>query len=190
MSRSGSLININFSAHTVVGFSLLATVIKKEIFAFGLKVHSIQFGILFYFAYPTNFLFCTKTLELHPFEWFLVLQHHIITKTVIARQVSSMIHSSRPTVSPVVNIVFAWNLFCFEKWGQTYRRTNGRHVQKQWSLPAVTVGWPRGSTSKIHDTFTTKIIKLSSALKENAEHLKISTNPKINHNTKSWRAMG
>ena len=46
-----------------------------------------------------------------------------------------MIHSARPTVSPVANIVFALNLFCFEKWG----RTDG-HVQKQLSLPAVTVG--------------------------------------------------
>ena len=56
---------------------------------------------------------------------------------------SSMIHSARPTdwVSPVVNIVFAWHLIYFEKWG----RTNGRHVQKQWSLPAVTVGRPSGS---------------------------------------------
>ena len=27
----------------------------------------------------------------------------------------AMIHSARPTFSPVVNIVFAWNLFCFEK---------------------------------------------------------------------------
>ena len=35
-----------------------------------------------------------------------------------------MIHIARPTVSPVVNvmnIVFAWNLFCFKKWG-----TDGR----------------------------------------------------------------
>ena len=30
-----------------------------------------------------------------------------------------MIHSARPTVSPVANIVFALNLFCFEKWGRT-----------------------------------------------------------------------
>ena len=36
--------------------------------------------------------------------------------------VSSMIHSAWPTVSPVANIVFTWNLFCFEKWG----RTDGR----------------------------------------------------------------
>ena len=53
--------------------------------------------------------------------------------------VSSMIHSAMPTVSPVANIVFAWNLFLFWKVG-----TNGRHLQKQWSLPAVTVGWPSG----------------------------------------------
>ena len=39
-----------------------------------------------------------------------------------------MIHLARPTVSPVVNIVFAWNLFCFES---RDGRTNGRHVQKQ-----------------------------------------------------------
>ena len=29
--------------------------------------------------------------------------------------VSSMIHSARLTVSPAVNIVFAWNLFCFAR---------------------------------------------------------------------------
>ena len=38
-----------------------------------------------------------------------------------ARQVFSMIHSARPTVSLVANIVFALNLFCFEKWGRTTR---------------------------------------------------------------------
>ena len=38
---------------------------------------------------------------------------------MITRQVSSMIHSARPTVSPVANIVFAGNLFCFEKLGLT-----------------------------------------------------------------------
>ena len=35
-------------------------------------------------------------------------------------------------------------LFCcarFEKWGRTY----GQHVRKQWSLQAVTLGWPSGS---------------------------------------------
>ena len=34
-----------------------------------------------------------------------------------------MIHSARPTVSPVVIIVFTWNLFCFEKWGRADGRT-------------------------------------------------------------------
>ena len=36
-----------------------------------------------------------------------------------------MIHATRRTVSPVANIVFAWNLFCFEKCGRTrtYERT-------------------------------------------------------------------
>ena len=43
------------------------------------------------------------------------------------RQVSSMIHSARPTVSPVANIVCAWNFVLFWKVG-TDERTNGRHV--------------------------------------------------------------
>ena len=49
-----------------------------------------------------------------------------------------MIHSARPTASPVVEISFVL------KSGDG--RTNGRHVKKQFSLPAVTVGrQPRGS---------------------------------------------
>ena len=42
-----------------------------------------------------------------------------LVEVVVTRQVSSMIHSAWPTVSPVANIIFAWNLFCFEKWGRT-----------------------------------------------------------------------
>ena len=39
---------------------------------------------------------------------------------------------------------FNFVLFC-EKWGRTDGRTNGRHMRKQWSLTAVTVGRHRGS---------------------------------------------
>ena len=51
-----------------------------------------------------------------------------------------MIHSARPTVSPVANIVF-FDLFCYiwKVW------TDGQHVRKQLSLPAMNVGWPSGS---------------------------------------------
>ena len=35
-------------------------------------------------------------------------------------------------------------LFCFSKF-ETWGRTDGQHVRKQWSLPAVTLGWPSGS---------------------------------------------
>ena len=35
-----------------------------------------------------------------------------------------MIHSARPTVSPVVNIVFAWNLFCYARFWKV--GTDGR----------------------------------------------------------------
>ena len=52
-----------------------------------------------------------------------------------------MIHSARPTVSPVANIVFA--LFCFARFWKV--GLDRRHAQKQWSLPAVTVGRPSGS---------------------------------------------
>ena len=37
---------------------------------------------------------------------------------------------------------FVLFLLNFEKYG----RTGGRHVRKQWSLPAMTLGWPSGST--------------------------------------------
>ena len=56
---------------------------------------------------------------------------------------SSMIHSARPIVKPVANIVFCCFVFLdFEKWS----RTDGKHVQKQLSLLVVTVGRPSGST--------------------------------------------
>ena len=62
-----------------------------------------------------------------------------------------MIHSARPTVSPVVNIVFSlcFVLLDFEKWGLTDgltdRRTDGQHVRKQLSLPAEIASRPNGS---------------------------------------------
>ena len=45
----------------------------------------------------------------------------------VTRQVSSMIHSARPTVPPVANIVFDWNLFSFKKWGRTDKCKNNDH---------------------------------------------------------------
>ena len=60
-----------------------------------------------------------------------------------------MIHSARPTVSPVVIIVLKFVLLDIEEWGRTDgrtdRQTDGQHVQKQLSLPAVTMGRPSGS---------------------------------------------
>ena len=56
---------------------------------------------------------------------------------------SSMIHSTKLTVSPVVNIVFAWKLFCITRlWNVG---TDRQHVRKQLSLPVVTVVRPSGS---------------------------------------------
>ena len=67
---------------------------------------------------------------------------------------SSMVHSATLTVLTVMNIVSLEYLFCFENWG----RTDGRHVQKQVSLPAVTVGRPRGSTSQATSNIRTDTI--------------------------------
>ena len=52
-----------------------------------------------------------------------------------------MIHSARPIVTPVANIVFC----CFVDLKSGDGRTDGQHVRKQWSLPAVTLSWPSGS---------------------------------------------
>ena len=63
-------------------------------------------------------------------------------RKVDTRQVSSMILSARPIVTPVANIVFYCFVFLdFEKWGRAYVQ----HVRKQLSLPAVILGWLSGS---------------------------------------------
>ena len=49
-----------------------------------------------------------------------------------------MIHSARPIVTPVANIVFCCFVFLALKSGDG-------HVRKQLPLPAVTLGWPSGS---------------------------------------------
>ena len=58
------------------------------------------------------------------------------------RQVSSMIHSTRPTVIASSGQYFRLIFVLFRyilKSGEG--RTDGQHVRKQWSLLAVTVGW-------------------------------------------------
>ena len=53
----------------------------------------------------------------------------------VTRQVSSMIHSARPTVSPVVSIVFAWNLFCFARFWKV-----GTNVRTICAKTMITTG--------------------------------------------------
>ena len=67
-----------------------------------------------------------------------------------------MIHSARPLVTPVANIVFCCFVFLDMKSGDVC--PYGQHVRKQWSLPSVTLGWPSGSknnfpTWNIHLSF-------------------------------------
>ena len=54
-----------------------------------------------------------------------------------------MIHSARLIVTPVANIVFCCFVLLDLKNGDGW--TDGQHVRKQRSLPAVTLGWPSGS---------------------------------------------
>ena len=76
----------------------------------------------------------------HPVESYLSCDQQEMMKIAAnrteeenTRQVSSMIHSARPTVSPVVNIAYATLEICFVlldfvKWGRTYGWTT--HAKK------------------------------------------------------------
>ena len=87
--------------------------------------------IMFQVFFPFYVIWHCITLKIK-----LCRSHKTRKRRITTRQVSSMIHSARPTVSPVANIVFAWNLFCFAKFWKvgTDERTDGQHVRKQWSL--------------------------------------------------------
>ena len=52
-----------------------------------------------------------------------------LSSTTFTRQVSSMIHSARPMVTPVTNIVFCCFVFLYLKCGDGW--TDGQHVRKQ-----------------------------------------------------------
>ena len=60
-----------------------------------------------------------------------------------------MIHPARPIVTPEANIAFC--CFVFQDLKSGDGRTDGQHVRKQLSLPAVTLGWPSESISKSVD---------------------------------------
>ena len=68
-----------------------------------------------------------------------------------SRQVSSMIHSARPTVSPVVDIVFTWNLFCLARFWKvgTNIRTDGRTTRAK---TMITTGSDCGSAEWINQS--------------------------------------
>ena len=67
-------------------------------------------------------------------------------KVLQLRQASSMIHSARPTVSPVANIVFTKNLFHFQKW----ERTDGCTTCAQ---TMITTGRDCGSAEWINNSW-------------------------------------
>ena len=83
-----------------------------------------------------------------------------------------LLHTSCPTTTTIIQTLYIFNknnyktsvindplgqthshassehcflLFCFSRF-EKWRWMDGRHVRKQWSLPAVTLGWPSGST--------------------------------------------
>ena len=65
----------------------------------------------------------------------------------MTRQVSSTIHSARSTVSPVVNIAFNWNFFCFADSKSRNGRTDGRATRVK---TIITTGRDWGSAEWIN----------------------------------------
>ena len=75
-------------------------------------VHALLLGQFNSFNNVVQLLMCNSVSASFLVNWtvFFYLAHMCIYKHV-TRQMSSMIHSARPTVSPVANIIFA--LFCW-----------------------------------------------------------------------------
>ena len=90
--------------------------------------------------------------------------NRIISNRIKTRQASSMIPSARPTNPTVVitifNLKWYW-LAQFEKWGRTDDMCEMNLCWKQWSLPAVIVGRPSGSSSLESLLNRIKIAKIS-----------------------------
>ena len=98
-------------------------------------------------AWFSNFSSCIWNIEIHisvnrpsQVEWTvsiivfgsaILVQASITNAKIYTGQVSSMIHSARHIVA---NIVFAWNLFCFEKWMTCAKTkiTTGRDCGSAW----------------------------------------------------------
>ena len=70
-----------------------------------------------------------------------------IKVTYTTQVVSSVIHSARPTVLPVMNIVFTWNLFCFARFWKV--GTDGQIIHAK---TIITTGLECGSTEWINMT--------------------------------------
>ena len=76
------------------------------------------------------------------FFFHIPLSYFSLAVRDCTRQVSSMIHSARPTVSPVANIVFA--LFCFARFCKV--GTDGRTKCAKTMIPTGRdLGWSCGS---------------------------------------------
>ena len=59
---------------------------------------------------------------------------------------SLIIPQPDPTVSLIAIAILSWSLFCFTRFWWTDRH----HIGRWWSLPALTVGRPRGSIFKYY----------------------------------------
>ena len=83
------------------------------------------------------FTICDLQVQISTSLLYLISEKKIINKAGVINDPLSQTHSHASSER-------CFLLFCFsrfEKWGRTY----GQHVRKQWSLPAVTLGWPSGS---------------------------------------------
>ena len=95
------------------------------------------------FLYVLIMCTCKYVNNVRSFETTVILS----CTTIKTRQVSSMIHSASSE--------HCFLLLCFSS-------TDGQHVQKQLSLPAVTLGWPSGSIEVCHHILSRLKVKWNS----------------------------
>ena len=111
------------------------------------------------FSHSKSSLFVLFRIDLSKFP----SKQGVQMKVSWTRQVSSMIHSARPTVSPVPNIVFAWNLLCFARFFKRKVLRYEQHMRKQCSLPGGrdcgSAEWIKKCQSQTEKLFITKVQK-------------------------------
>ena len=112
-------LSISLASNTLINFKIWKNCNwqKRQILYSRIKIiklfHRINSNI---FTYTVPYILILRTvcvLYVYCSNTLNFIRNQIVTKVSPIRQVSSMIHSAKSTVSPVANIVFA--LFCFAR---------------------------------------------------------------------------